>query len=271
VIAANRDEYYDRPTAPAAFWDDEPGLLGGRDLRHGGTWLGISRRGRIAAVTNYRAPHLQRQGVTSRGRLVTDFLKGTRSSEEYLVELSGRADQFNPFNIICGVGDELFWYSNMGGTPLRIGAGIHGVSNSLPDIPWPKVARGKAGLERALKDAAQENESFTADVDEKEKSAIRLELEGVAKKRGACSDELDHAAIDLTASLLYLLKDRTIAPDCDLPDTGVGIEWERLLSPVFIDAPGYGTRSSTVVLLDNKGHYSFTESGDALNFYRFNR
>ena len=261
VIAANRDEYYDRPTARPAYWEDAPGVFAGRDLRAGGTWLGVTREGRIAALTNYRAPDLQREGRPSRGRLVMDFLRGSQDGQDYLSDLSQKASGYNPFNIICGVGSRLFWYSNMGGGPEPIGPGIHGLSNRLLDTPWPKVLRGKEGLARALIAAradAAETQNGSAEAEsggaEQEKLMRRLELEGVIKRVGADSAPLDRSERRLVATLFALLYDRAIAPDSDLPDTGVGLEWERLLSPIFISAPGYGTRSSTIIL----GGTSFT-------------
>ena len=150
VIAANRDEYYERPTATAAFWEDAPGLLAGRDLRAGGTWLGITTEGRIAAITNFRAPGSEKSRAPSRGNLVSDFLLGRDSPGDYLSGLEKQAHQYNGFNLIVGRTDELYWYSNRGGQSRSLSPGIYGVSNSLLDTPWPKVTQGKLAMKRLL-------------------------------------------------------------------------------------------------------------------------
>lgn len=219
VVAANRDEYHDRPTARAAFWEEVPQVLAGRDLRKGGTWLGITRTGRIAALTNYRDPASSRQGAPSRGRLVSDFLLGQESAEGYLKAVAEKGGLYNGFNLLVGDRDDLWWYSNRGPGPLKVPAGVHGLSNHLLDTPWPKVSRGQAALAQGL------------------------------SKRG----------IALEQGLLGLLQDRTPAHDPDLPETGVGPAWERILSPIFIARPAYGTRSSTVLLVSRAGAVTFVE------------
>lgn len=220
VLAANRDEFYERPSAPADFWEDAPDLLAGKDLREGGTWLGITRGGRVAALTNYRDPASLKIGAPSRGMLVSDYLRGRESPGAYLVRIAPEADRFNGFNLLVGDTEELFCFSNRNAgarEPLR--PGIYGLSNHLLDTPWPKVAQGK----RALKTILQ-------------------------GERGP-----------LPEAIFALLADRTRSPDDRLPDTGVGLEWERLLSPLFIESPSYGTRSSTVLLIDGYGCVAFTE------------
>lgn len=235
VIAANRDEYYDRPTEDAAFWQDEPRILAGRDLKAGGTWLGITREGRFAAVTNFRAPRLQKEGASSRGMLVLDFLKGGQSPRGYLEKVAGRSELYNPFNLLCGEGLDYWWYSSMGAGPAPVDPGIHGISNSLPDTPWPKVKRGREALSSALERAVSEG----------------LEAES------------------LGGEIMKLLQDAEKAPDEDLPDTGVGLEWERILSPIFISSPSYGTRSSTVILMDRQGSITFLDRGRCSNLQIF--
>lgn len=218
IIAANRDEYYHRPTAPAAFWDDAPQLFGGRDLVHGGTWLGITTTGRIAALTNYRDPSdLNRHGP-SRGRLVSGFLKGTGGASEYIgcVRSSGAA--FGGYNLLMGERDDMGCYSSRTGELVPVTPGIHGLSNHLLDSPWPKVLRGKDALGRLL-------------------AADRFSLE----------------------EFFAILTDRTHPPDDQLPDTGVGLELERMLSPIFIESERYGTRCSTVITVDNDGRGMFVE------------
>jgi uncharacterized protein with NRDE domain len=218
VIAANRDEFYDRPTAPASFWADAPELLAGQDLRAGGTWLGITRTGRIAALTNFRDPKLNRADAPSRGKLVADFLLSSETPALYLERLSHNSRQYNGFTLLTGERGQFYWYSNRGNAIRKLSSGIHGLSNHLVDTPWPKVSKGKEEMSRIL---AQE----------------QVPVEG----------------------LFALLLDRTIVQDTLLPDTGVGLEWERILSPVFISSPTYGTRSSTVILVDQSGAAAFTE------------
>jgi uncharacterized protein with NRDE domain len=218
VLAANRDEFYERPSAPAAFWDDDPDLLAGRDLKRGGTWLGITRTGRLAAVTNYRDPASLKQDAPSRGELAIDYLGRQDCPEEYLQRLALRAGRYNGFSLLVGGRSELFSYSNRG-EASRLLPGIHGMSNHLIDTPWPKVNQGKQALGELL---AAKNDP---------------------------SPEV----------LLALLASRSRPPDESLPDTGVGMEWERVLSPLFIESQTYGTRCSTVILIDRQGVVTFVE------------
>ncbi len=219
IIAANRDEFYDRPTAPAAFWEDAPDLMAGRDLRSGGTWLGVTGTGRIAAITNYRDPRREKRDAPSRGHLVSGFLTGFMSIEEYQQFLQREGSTYNGFSLIFGDPGSLRFFSNRNGEPRALVSGIHGLSNHLLDTPWPKVARGKEELARV-----------------------------VAKGETVRAEEL-----------FAILSDRTVAADELLPDTGVGIELERLLSPLFTIAPAYGTRSSTVILIDRENRVFFSE------------
>jgi len=219
VLAANRDEYYDRPTAPARFWEDAPHLLAGRDLREGGTWLGVTRSGRFAAVTNYRDPGSVKSDAASRGRLVLDFLLEEGDPEDYLNRLTRTANRYSGFNLILGDSRALCWYSNHGGDSRVLGPGLYGLSNHLLDTPWPKVAEGKKALSNLL-----------------------------SRQR--------HLAPE---ALFAILSDRTRPTDGELPDTGVGLEWERVLSPRFITSPVYGTRSSTVLLVDARDRVTFME------------
>lgn len=219
VVAANRDEFYDRPTAPACFWHEHPDILAGKDLRAGGTWLGVTRGGRIAGLTNYRDPASLKAHAPSRGELVSGFLKGEETPEEYLTRLDQRADEYNGFNLVAGTGHRIYWYSNRGGGIRRLAPGIYGISNHLLDTPWPKVVRAKAALKEIL-----------------------------AGQPGPLRD-----------LLFQMLSDRTVAEDHVLPHTGVGIQWERILSPVFISSPDYGTRSSTLLLIDRENNVTFVE------------
>ncbi len=150
VVAANRDEFFARPTAAADFWADQPRVLAGRDLEGDGTWFGISRSGRFAALTNYRDPASQRTGTPSRGALVADFLTGHMSPADYRRELDAKGEAWNGYNLLFGDGEELHYQSNCGDGPARLAPGIYGLSNHLLDTPWPKVAAGKSRLAAAL-------------------------------------------------------------------------------------------------------------------------
>jgi uncharacterized protein with NRDE domain len=219
VLAANRDEFRERPSAPADFWGDAPDLLAGRDLKEGGTWLGITRTGRLAAITNYRNPASLKKKAPSRGNLVSDYLRGRDDPEDYLRTLAPRAENYNGFSLLVGNARELAFFSNRGGEQSLLAPGIHGMSNHLLDTPWPKVTRGKRALAELL---------------------------------SARADPMPEA-------LLALLHDRSVAADDLLPETGVGLERERLLSPLFIESPDYGTRSSTVIIIDRTGKVTFIE------------
>jgi uncharacterized protein with NRDE domain len=212
IAAGNRDEYYDRPAKPADWWDDYPQIYAGRDLQGGGTWIGVSREGRFAALTNIRAPSEMRDDAPSRGALVTNFLASTMSTDEYITELKTRQQEYNGFNLLIGDSKQLVWYSNRGDGDERngkaLGPGIYGLSNSLLDCAWPKVVRTKAQFASLLCQGAPEDAYFE------------------------------------------MLTDTTCASDCRLPKTGVSIERERLLSAVCIESPDYGTRVSTLVKLN---------------------
>jgi uncharacterized protein with NRDE domain len=218
ILAANRDEFYERPTARAAFWQDAPEILAGRDLVYQGTWLGVTRNGRFSAVTNYRDASAP-TGNLSRGNLVGDFLRGTETPENYLRKIQENAGNYSGFNLLVGeFGAETGYFSNRGDRIKMLESGIYGLSNHLLDTPWQKVTRGKAALKNLI-----EKEDFAAE------------------------------------SLFEILIDTTEAADADLPDTGIGQARERLLSSIFIETPIYGTRSSTVLLIETGGKVSFTE------------
>ncbi len=217
VAAANRDEFYDRPAAPASAWPENPQVFGGRDLQGGGSWMGITQQGahgpRFAALTNIRGPQERRVDAPSRGALVADFLSGDMSAQEYIRMIDGGSAVYNGFNLVLGDRERLFWYSNRGATDERNGKemapGIYGISNSLLDVPWPKVLRAKAEFASLLCQGAPEDAFFE------------------------------------------MLADTTRAPDLRLPDTGIALDLERVLSAVCIETAGYGTRTSTVVKLYN--------------------
>jgi len=218
VVAANRDEFYERKTAPARFWNDHPNILGGRDLEASGTWLGVTTNGRIAMVTNFRDPRNIRTQAPSRGKLVTDFLLSTEPVDEYMKALQLRAKEYNGFSLIAGTVHSLSYISNYNNGVIALNSGLFGLSNHLLETPWPKVQRGKDRIQQLLK-----------------------------------RDELN------PDDFFDVLSDETVHSDEFLPDTGVGIELERRLSAAFIRSPGYGTRSSTVILADYDGHIYFNE------------
>jgi uncharacterized protein with NRDE domain len=219
VLAANREEFHARPTAAAEFWQEHPGLLAGRDLQAGGTWLGITRTGRFAAITNYReplAPELQLEH--SRGHLVRDFLTGKASPRSHAGQLHELGAVYRGYNLLLGDPDQLSYVSNRSDRPIAVSPGIHGLSNHLLDTDWPKVHSGQAHLESILADDAVEPEA-----------------------------------------LFELLTDRTLTPgempedfeNSDLP--------EQLMKHYFIVSPVYGTRSSTVLLVGRDGNVEFIE------------
>ena len=210
IIAANRDEFHARPALPAQFWTDRPDILAGKDLQAGGTWLGISRSGRFAALTNHRDLRNPPKKGPSRGALVVRSLV----SEEQVPDTSA----FDGFNLIRGPIEALRYHSNVPGVDIPMPVGIHGISNHFLDTPWPKVVHARAAMEKAL-------------------SASEPAIE----------------------DLFVLLADPSVAPDERLPDTGIGPEWERILSPAFIVAENYGTRCSTVIMVDHHGNVRFEE------------
>ncbi|HYN41492.1 MAG TPA: NRDE family protein [Thermoanaerobaculia bacterium] len=219
VVAANRDEFVARPSEPAGFWPGYDGLLAGRDLAAGGAWMGVTRSGRFAALTNVRDPRAFDGSAPSRGELVVRFLAGTEEPIAHLGDLAASGERRNGFNLLAAANGRLAWYSNAGGEPLEVDAGVHAVSNALLDTPWPKVRRSAAGLARIL-------------------------------GRGVALDPEE---------LFAFLAEREPAPDGELPDTGVGLAAERLLSSPFIAAPDYGTRGSTLLLVTPAGRATFLE------------
>lgn len=152
LVAANRDEWRDRPAEPAHWWPDAPSILAGRDLEARGTWMGVTRDGRFAAVTNFRDPSDRRSTARSRGGLVTEFLSSRESPERYLARVANEARAYNGFNLIVGDGASLWYFGSREGTARAISPGVHGLSNHVLDEPWPKVIRGRQAMERALAD-----------------------------------------------------------------------------------------------------------------------
>ena len=161
IVAANRDEYFARPSAPADFWDDHRGVLAGRDLEAGGTWLGITLKGRFAALTNYRNPADRKTGLPSRGALVADFLTGEAGPAEYVKRMQKAAARYNGFSLLVGDEDSLWFFSNRGSPPQRVPPGVHGLSNHLLDTPWPKVEKAKTRLAGQLEKPFDAAAAFT--------------------------------------------------------------------------------------------------------------
>ena len=220
IVAANRDEAYERPSAPAQFWSDAPGVYAGRDLEQGGTWLGVTRSGRFSAITNYRQAEPRSPGARSRGELTREFLTGSEHPERDMQRVARRGDEYNGFSLIVGVPGELYFYSNRGSEPARITPGVHGLSNHLLDEPWPKVLRGVSALE-----------------------AVMEAGEG-----------------DIIGALTKALADREPAPDDFLRAAGADLERDRLRSAAFIPDDAYGTRASTILLVRADGNVLFRES-----------
>lgn len=161
VVAANRDEFYNRKTAAADFWEDYPGILGGRDLEAGGTWLGVSRKGKVSMITNYRDPKNIDPNAPSRGHLVADYLNDDDTSpEQYVKDLEPRAKLYNGFNLIVGNTDEMWYLSTHSHGVEKLTQGLHGLSNHLLNSPWPKVEAGKKAMQDLLKQDFQPRDLF---------------------------------------------------------------------------------------------------------------
>ena len=224
VVAANRDEFYARPTAIAARWPDVPQIIGGIDLEAGGTWLGITESGRFAAVTNVREPNMAK-AASSRGALTRDFLLADLPAGDYAAQIEG--NHYAGFNLLLSDGESLLYCSNRDGEPRALPPGIYGLSNHLLDSPWPKLVQARQRFTAALQHLPEE------------------------------------------AAFFELLADQTIVEDDKLPQTGVPLEWERLLSAVFVKSENYGTRASTLLWQGSDGtlelhEQSFGPNGQAL-------
>lgn len=218
ILAANRDEFYERPSAAVSLWNEAPGMIAGKDLQRGGTWLGITKTGRLAMLTNYRERPPFGRNAPSRGWLVRDFLCGQDKPKAYLEKIEVEKAEYNGFSLILGDMNHLFYMSNRGDM-LELSPGLYGLSNRLLDTPWPKIKRGKEAL-------------------------------------GLLLSKSDNP---LPREIFRILSDRSKPHDDELPDTGVGLEWERILSSIFITSPSYGTRSSSVIMIDRRKHVMFRE------------
>ncbi|HIF48721.1 MAG TPA: NRDE family protein [Cytophagales bacterium] len=243
IIAANRDEFYQRPTAPSAFWKHHPHMLAGQDLEASGTWMGVTRQGKIAALTNVRAPSEMKTDVNSRGELVANWLQQPLADhqnnslvaiDEYLQSLHLSRNQYNGYNLLFGDVAHLCVYNNVNDTTHGVEQGVFGLSNADIVTPWPKVTQGVTALNQYVD----------------------------AQAKIDCED------------LFALLKQDTKAQDQALPDTGIGYEWEKALSSIFIQTPKYGTRTSTLLLLDANNvltwkERSFSDTGLATQTREF--
>lgn len=221
ILAANRDEFYQRQTLPLCFWEDKPEIAGGRDLEQGGTWMAVTKTGRFAAVTNYREAGGSANAARSRGLLITDFLESETDAAEFSDELTRRANEYSGYNLIYGhLPEQLHYYSNRNKQPpVPLAQGIYALSNHLLDTPWPKVVHGKQAFEQIIHSQAE----------------------------------------DLSPALFELLADRTRAGDHELPDTGVDLQFERLLSSIYIQGAHYGTRCSSLITVDRNHYLEFSE------------
>lgn len=221
IVAANRDEFYSRPTRAPHFWEDCPDIFAGRDLQAGGTWMGVSRGGRFAAVTNYREGQATPTNKTSRGELCSRFLDADIDPQEYLAELAQRPDAYAGYNLLAGdfsdpQSPRLGYFSNRPHTPAtRLPAGIYGLSNGVLDEPWPKVSSGKQQLQQRLQQDPEQ--------------------------------------------IQQILLDGTTADFSQLPDTGIEKSLEEKLSSRFIKMEDYGTRNSTVIRIHRSGEVQWLE------------
>lgn len=218
ILLANRDEFYHRPTRPVEWWPESPDLLAGKDLQAGGTWLGMTRNGRFAAVTNVREP-LQPQGTKrSRGQLPLNYCQTETSSAQFGRQLQQTGSAYPGYNLLFGQYDQLEYFSNRRQRPEPISPGLHGLSNAELDTPWPKVVTGKQRLAALLEQANPDS-----------------------------------------SRLLKILSTTDVVKDESLPNTGVPLDWERRLSAIRITGPDYGTRVSTLLMVDKQGRVDFIE------------
>ena len=225
IIAANRDEFYRRPTMDSHWWKKYPQVLAGLDLQAGGTWMGINKTGHIGALTNIRNPKRELPNAPSRGDLVVNYLTGTKSDTHFAKELTSQRERYNGYNLLFGHFTELKVYNNHSNTVLSLHPGFYGLSNSELNTPWPKLSRGVEAMTAYIEQSRSIHSSYLFD----------------------------------------LLQDETTAPTEELPLTGVPLEWEKRLSSIFIRSVEYGTRSSTILLVNRQQEVSWTERVYAAN------
>ena len=220
IVAANRDEYHERPTRALHFWEEHPAILAGKDLKEGGTWLGVDRAGRLAAVTNLRsANHSGSSGERARGQLVKEFLAGKLGAEDYVRMVAAERERYGAFHLVLFARGSLFVYGSYLSEPVRLEAGIHGISNGPLDDPWPRALRGLAGMKQIVTSAAVSH------------TQAYLEL-------------LDSRNLDAASPAGQPARDsQSTVPDL----------------PVFVTGEHYGTRCSSVILQTATHHVSFSE------------
>lgn len=240
VVLANRDEFYERATDPMHWWDDHPHILAGRDRAdvkgQSGTWMGISKTGRFAAITNVRAPSEKNPDAQTRGEITAKFLKSADNPETFIDVHGHTFNRYNGFNLLAtDLSDKdpvLAWLSNrvlMGKSfrprkvmhPQKLNPGIYGLSNGMLDTPWPKVQHRVGAFAQLL--------------------------------------AMDTGEFKRSEHYLRAMEDMTQAPDDYLPQTGVSYEWEKALSPAFIRTPNYGTRSTSLIRIRKDGRYEVIE------------
>jgi uncharacterized protein with NRDE domain len=244
IVAANRDEWHARQTAAAHWWP--------ADLQAGGTWLGVTRNGRFAALTNFRDPSEKKPHAPSRGELVANFLQSDETPEKFLTSLATRANDYAGFNLLCADRDAIGYLTSPSARVQMLKPGVHVLSNGVLDEAWPKAMRAKSGLNALLGQKMPENARQMVSLvrlSEKE-PAVRPEL---VEGHGRNLLDQQHEA------LFTLMSDTHIADDASLPQTGVGIEWERRLSAIKIVSPDYGTRCTTVLTRHVDGDVKFAE------------
>ncbi len=235
IVAANRDEYHDRPAGPLTCWPPPEDMLAGRDLRAGGTWLGVDRRRRFGVITNYRDLQDTPATAPSRGGLIPRYLREAGGPGEYLTTLEREAGAYGGFNLLLSDGDSL-WYGSNRVTPFAraLAPGVHGLSNEHLDAPWPKLLRVRAGFEAWLRENTQGQavspEALFALLDDRRPALPPGTATGRADTAGPGSRERMSAS-----------------------------DWERTLSAPFVQHPQYGTRCSTVVLMEASGSLRVAE------------
>lgn len=220
IALANRDEFYKRPTLPADYWEENQNILAGKDLEGGGTWMGVTKNGHMAMLTNYRDIPNIKQNAPTRGKLVSDYLKGEFDAKNYLLALTKTASLYNGYNLIAGTFDDPWYFSNYEKQKVvQLGSGFYGLSNQLLDSNWPKIEKGKARL-----------------------ASLMLDKE-----------------LDIKALFSVMSDKEVVENDALLPSTGLPLDRERAISSMFIDTEGYGTRATTLVAVHRSGEVTFIE------------